>query len=87
MLLIEFQTGNFEQIILGKAFMTNTYTTFFLERRELQVAQPKIEKYKDLVKKKDHKIHGAALQKKTSFQVWDQQKLAHLAQIAEKEHS
>lgn len=38
MMSIEFQTGSFDQLILGKAFMMHTYTTFFLERRELWVA-------------------------------------------------
>lgn len=86
MMNIEFQTGDMDQVILGKAFMTHTYTTFFLERSELWVAQPKIEKYKELASKKDHKLHNSATHKKAIFEVWNQEKFAHLAEIAKREH-
>jgi hypothetical protein len=57
MLNIEIQ-NNASYVILGKSFLASTYSTFFLDRREIWLSQPGADKYKALIAK--NKAHGAA---------------------------
>lgn len=41
LLRLEFQSGGFE-MILGQTFLATTYTSFFLDRREIWITQPGI---------------------------------------------
>jgi hypothetical protein len=50
------QGGNF--YILGKAFLSQTYTTFFLDKGEIWLSQPSKEKYKALIDKAQPKHDG-----------------------------
>lgn len=59
---IEFQVdGDF--FILGKAFLTYTYTTFFLDRKEIWLSQPSEDKFtSDSLKKKGDLRNGGGLE-------------------------
>lgn len=54
LLNLEFQKDGYDSIILGKSFLTHTYTTFFLDRKEIWMTQPSMDKYKNWAKNHEH---------------------------------
>lgn len=76
---------------MGKSFLSHTYTTFFLDRKEIWVSQPSEEKYMKLIEEKKEKSklahesmkkHNLSIRKK----IWNNSDYQRMVGKAESQH-
>ena len=95
MLNIEFQLGG-SFFILGKSFLSHTYTTFFLDRKEIWISQPSESKYKKLILEKKpvvahesakKKVHKGKIAHNGRYIIWNKGLFNRLKAMADKQHA